>query len=190
MSTKEIPGPFDAFEKAERDELIFTLLERDLDAPATILHWVDRRRKRAFEAHSDPMAFGPDGMPEALRNELRQCAEAEMIAIEMISRQKGGKAEKVKAHTYSGNVNPTAEMDGLMAKLRAMLGNADYHANLGLETMAEIAALDPGKIGAEIAERLEAAIKTIHHITLELSPHRAAYLAEGELPLPGVEAAR
>lgn len=177
MSTKEIPGEFDAFEKARPDELIFTLLERDHASPPTILYWVDLRRKWAFKEY--------EGRPEALANELRQCSEAEMIAIEMISRQRGGKAEKIKAPaTYSGNVNPTAEMDGLMAKLRAMLGNADYHANLALEAMGEIAALDPAKLGAEVSERLAVTIKTLHEIALELSPHRAAYLAEGELPLP------
>lgn len=177
MSTKEHPGEFDAFEKAKPDELIFTLLERDPDAPPTILHWVDRRRTRAFATYE------AETMPEALRNELLQCTEAEMIAIEMLSRQGGGKAEKIKAPaTYSGNANPTAEMDGLMAKLRSQLGNADYHANLARETMAEIAALDPGKIGAEIAARLEGAIHTMHLTALELSPHRAAYQAEGALP--------
>lgn len=180
MSTKETPGEFDAFEKARPDELIFTLLERDPDAPPAIMFWVDRRRTRAIKSRMEE-----DSRPDALANELRQCSEAEMIAIEMISRQRGGKAEKVKsATTYSGNVNPAAEMDGLMAKLRAMLGNADYHANLALETMAEIAALDPAKLTAEITERLGSTIKTLHHIALELSPHRAAYLAEGELPLP------
>lgn len=181
MSTKENPGEFDAFEKALPDELIFTLLGRDPDAPPTILHWVDLRRTRAFQAH--------EGRPDALRNELLQCSEAEMIAIEMLSRQRGGKAEKAKAPvTYSGNVNATAEMDGLMAKLRALLGNADYHANLALEAMAEIAAADPGKVSAELTGRLEAAIKALHHIALELSPHRAAYIAEGELPIPDASA--
>lgn len=40
MSTKNNPGEFDAYAKAEPDEPMFVLLARDLEAPVAIHVWV------------------------------------------------------------------------------------------------------------------------------------------------------
>lgn len=40
MGTKDNPGEFDAYAKAEPDEPIFVLLARDLEAPLVIHIWV------------------------------------------------------------------------------------------------------------------------------------------------------
>lgn len=183
-NTLSRPGEFDALEKARPDELLFPLLERDPDAPPTILFWVSRRRARAF-ASADLAVIDSSNMPDKLADELRQCAEAEQIAIEMLSRQKGGKAEAIaKATSYSGNTRPEAEIEGKMTRLRGKLGDCDYHGHEALPILAEIIALAPDHIEPRVAAEIEAAIGTIHRCVLELSPHRAAYLAEGELPLP------
>ena len=44
MSTKEQPGPFDAFAKLAPDEPYFVLRAKDISAPATIEAWVRFRR--------------------------------------------------------------------------------------------------------------------------------------------------
>ena len=46
MATKNNPGQFDCYDKAEPDEPIFTLLGRDEDAPLLIQIWVELRRRR------------------------------------------------------------------------------------------------------------------------------------------------
>lgn len=168
------PGRFDALEKLDPDALFFPLVEHDLDAPPTIFYWVDRRRKRSYEITD----------PEKLKAELQQCTDAEMIAIEMIARQKGQNepAKAGPAQTYSGIVREKLPIDELMIRLRAELGEADFHAHNALE-------LGHNKGQPEFAldslqyARLAEAARLIHALALELSPHRAAYLAEGELPL-------
>lgn len=121
MSTKSRPSEFDALEKARDDEIMFPLLDRDPDAPATIHHWVYLRRQRA-KSITDP---------EKMREELRQITEAEFIAFEMTARQKGQDSEEdaapSKAPTYSGVVIEDKPIEKLMGKLRAELAEADYN---------------------------------------------------------------
>lgn len=45
MSTKEDPGQFDCYAKAEPDEPMFVLLGRDLDAPDLVRFWARIREK-------------------------------------------------------------------------------------------------------------------------------------------------
>lgn len=49
MGTKNNPGKFDCFVKAEDDEPIFTLRGKDPLAGATVRHWVALRRQAALE---------------------------------------------------------------------------------------------------------------------------------------------
>jgi hypothetical protein len=168
------PGEFDALEKARPDELIFPLLERDPCAPPTIRFWVDLRRRRALGEIEDI---------DALKDELRQCTEAEFIAIEMERRRKGEVAEVAETRaSYSGEAVAKPLADDLMGKLRARLGEADYHAHEAIDLMQQIVTAG-GELPHSIGDELAAAAATLHRIALELSPYRAQYLAEGELPL-------
>jgi hypothetical protein len=167
------PGEFDALEKARPDELIFPLLERDPDAPPSIHFWVDRRRRRARAEIADP---------DALKAELMQCTEAEFIAFEMERRQKGEDAEAMPARaSYSGESVEKPLADQLMSKLRSQMGEADYRANNALELarrVHELGGIDDAQLG-----HIVDVARVAHAMALELSPHRAALLAESELPL-------
>jgi hypothetical protein len=44
MGTKNNPGKFDCYAKAEPDEPMFILLARDISAPATVEKWAEYRR--------------------------------------------------------------------------------------------------------------------------------------------------
>jgi len=174
-NTKSRPGEFDALEKARPDELIFTLLERDPCAPPTIHHWCELRRKRARDIKDD----------EKRKDELRQITEAEFIAFAMGDRQKergdGEAVEALPVQTYSGNVIEATELDDLLPKLRAEMSETDYHVNNSLELARrahELGAIDDAQLG-----HITDCARVIHAMALELSPHRAALMAEAELPL-------
>lgn len=46
MGTKDNPGTFDCYEKAEPDEPMFILLARDPDAPELVELWAEMRQNR------------------------------------------------------------------------------------------------------------------------------------------------
>lgn len=62
MGTKNNPGKFDAYAKAEPDEPTFTLIARDPMAPALIRLWAAQR----WQEHEDPEKVA----------EARECADA------------------------------------------------------------------------------------------------------------------
>jgi hypothetical protein len=176
-NTKARPGEYDALEKARPDELIFTLLERDPCAPPTIHHWCELRRKRARDIKDD----------DKRKAELHQITEAEFIAFTMQDRQsasaKGDAIEALPAQTYSGIVVERTELDELLPKLRSELSEGDYHAANALELARrahELGAIDDAQLG-----HITDAARVMHAMALDLSPHRAALMAEAELPLDG-----
>lgn len=176
------PGEFDALEKAKPHELIFPLLERDLDAPPAIIYWCGLRRKRVLSSILD------GGLTDEMRDELRQIGEAELIALEMTARQRGEQAAETTTKTYSGNVDPDAELNRQLAKLRNHLGNADYHAHEAISIIVDILKLGrEGVLPHSIGDELAAAAAVIHAIALEMTPHRRALLAEESLPLASAE---
>ena len=179
-NTKSRPGEFDALEKARPDELIFALLERDPCAPPTIHFWCELRRKLARDIDD----------PDKRKDELRQITEAEFIGFAMQDRQKartkGDDVEALPVQSYSGNVAERTEIDDLLPKLRAELSEADYHANNVLELA--LRAHELGAIADVHIEYITDCARVMHAIALELSPHRAALLAEAELPLDGSKA--
>lgn len=175
-NTKQRPGEFDALEKARPDELMFTLLERDPCAPGAILHWVDKRR---ILARDEPDA-------EKRRERLRQCSEAEFIAFEMQDRQRGAatSAPEPTKEYYSGNTAAEpSPLDAIIAKLRATLGDADYFNHETITLMEQAAQIEGSPVVPAFIEIMKAAAVAIHGLALEMSPHRAALLAEAELPL-------
>lgn len=64
MGTKNEPGTFDCFHKAEDDEPMFILLARDPMAPALVCMWADTRE-----------VIDPECATEKL-GEARRCADA------------------------------------------------------------------------------------------------------------------
>lgn len=79
-STPATPGAYDALEKAAPGEPMFPLLARDPCAPATVTEWCRLRRNMALHE------WGESQNPrdkELLAAELRQCANAEAVALEM-----------------------------------------------------------------------------------------------------------
>lgn len=93
VPTKEVPGVFDALEKAKPDEPIFTLLARDELAPKLVQSWCDEKRKLVMATVTDR---------EKAEAELRQVSEAERIVWAMIDWQRGYHEEEVPTESYSG----------------------------------------------------------------------------------------
>lgn len=79
-STVTQPGAYDALEKAEPSEPMFPLLARDPCAAATITEWCRLRRMMAIRQFGD--STNPRDL-ELLAAELRQCANAEAVAMQM-----------------------------------------------------------------------------------------------------------
>lgn len=174
-NTIDRPGEFDALEKARPGELIFTLLERDPCAPAVISFWCELRRKLELEI--------PD--EEKRRQELRQITEAELIGMSMLERQKGhqpgAEAPLERPATYSGLTVERTAADEILPKLRAEISEADYHLANGLELAEK--ALIQSVLDKQAASEIQYCAIMIHKVALWLSPHRAALLAEPDLPL-------
>ena len=69
MGTKQLPAPFDAYNKALPDEPMFTLLARDNSAPDMVRQW-------AYERERD-IAQGRRPVTDAVMvAEARRCANA------------------------------------------------------------------------------------------------------------------
>lgn len=80
MGTKNDPGAFDCYEHAEPDEPMFTLLARDVTAPATVEAWASYRETRlraTLEGDSDSVSG------REVIHELDQIAEARRCAEQM-----------------------------------------------------------------------------------------------------------
>jgi len=54
MATKDNPGAFDCYTKAEPDEPMFTLLARDPAAPEAIYRWAQERVRLGKNKSGDP----------------------------------------------------------------------------------------------------------------------------------------
>lgn len=63
MGTKNNPGAYDCYDKAEPDEPMFILLGRDPLAPALVREWAQQRAETR-------------GRPDAKIDEARACADA------------------------------------------------------------------------------------------------------------------
>jgi len=69
MGTKQLPAPFDAYDKALPDEPMFTLLARDNSAPDMVRQWAYERERE--------IAQGRRPVTDAVMvAEARRCANA------------------------------------------------------------------------------------------------------------------
>lgn len=187
IPTKTDPGPFDAFDKALADEPIFTLLGRDPASPSAITEWCRVRRNLAIKncaARSDEMT-----------DELRQCAEAEVIAFAMEDYRSGAEAgvpQETVATNYSGAQGESHEQRArnlLVADTVAHLRAAAYHVNEACERLGELgidslaihkANHKPGLPVFELCDAL-AAIKDADEA---VAPKRREVQTAADLPAP------
>lgn len=107
MSTKETIGQFDALEKAEPNEPMFPLLARDECAPATITEWCRLRRNRAFKLYGES---AKDSDKELLAAELRQCANAEEVALQFSEWRKQEAPADIVKSTYNEVIKSAEEI--------------------------------------------------------------------------------
>lgn len=179
MSTLTEPGAFDALEKAEPSEPIFTLLARDPDAPATVTEWCRLRRNRAMKVHGHSKRTADKKLFAA---ELAQCVNAERIAEEMTDWRAGQDAPA--AVRISHGVQRTeielaeaAARDRLAAAVRA-LREADYFVCEARDALVEL-----GVIGEVTQGDLGMMMARLKGIADEHTPKRAGHEVEPALPL-------
>lgn len=69
MGTKQLPTPFDAYDKALPDEPMFTLLARDASAPDMVRQWAYEREREVAQKRRPEADL-------AMVAEARRCANA------------------------------------------------------------------------------------------------------------------
>lgn len=68
MGTKNQPGKYDCYDKAEDDEPIFTLLARDPLAPSLVRLWAGFRRLTATWTPHEEKADEADALADAMES--------------------------------------------------------------------------------------------------------------------------
>lgn len=158
MSTKEIPGPFDAFAKAHPDEPVFALLGRDPAAPAAITEWARIRRNRAIRIWGESKKQSDKVLLDA---EMKQCAEAEALAMEFDDYRTGAEAIEGRPSTYQ-EVRKTKEEIEQAAAIKRRgeackhLREAAYHLAEARAALHLVEAIVPGGFydtSLQLAER-------------------------------------
>jgi hypothetical protein len=125
IPTIENPGPYDALSKARPGEPFFQLLGRDIAAPGAVTEWSRIRRNHAIR-------HLPAGSEE-LTDELRQCADAEGIALAMDGYRTGQADEDAPVATriahsgLMGESHEARERSRRIAETVEHLREAAYH---------------------------------------------------------------
>jgi len=68
MGTKNNPGKYDYYTKAEPDEPMFILLARDAVAPKVVNFWCEEMIRLSPPSHSDAKIIEAHGCAETMRN--------------------------------------------------------------------------------------------------------------------------
>jgi hypothetical protein len=180
------PGPFDALSRARPDEPLFPLLGRDPAAPAAITEWCRVRRNTAIRT------FAPGS--EELVEELRQCADAEAVALQMQAYRTGWheeeqeRAERVAHSGVCGETPEQRERARLVADTVGHLREAAFHVN---EAGERLAALGPdalaiykasGMTGLPLLD-LADVLGALREIDAAITPRRGA-VPQAEAPEP------
>jgi len=185
IPTIDNPGPFDAMAKARPGEPIFQLLGRDIAAPPAITEWCRVRRNHAIKTMTG----------EELIEELRQCADAEGIALAMGAYRaeesdEGGEPARRVAH--SGVSGQSAEQRDRAQSIAATvehLREAAYHVNeagdllskLGFDALAIHKA--NGKSGMPVFDLADALV-AIKEADAAIAPKRGSIHQPSDLPEP------
>lgn len=176
-------GPYDALAKAEPGEPWFIILARDSAGPATITEWCRLRRNRAFQK------WGESHRPtdkELLAAELKQCAEAEALAMRFSEWKSGHDQDKPGERAAYNEVIKSAEEQAEAARLSARAGavrdlrEAAYHLSEALEALDGLGVL-PERTKADGVLYLA----RINGLAEEHSPKRPG--AEPTLQLEGTD---
>jgi hypothetical protein len=173
VPTKERPSNDDALEQAAPNEPIFPLIASDPEAPATVRHWVELRRKRA-------MAIDDVEKRRAL---LRKASRAEQISWAMEDWRLGRTDEAPVASvsvSYSGH-EQSEEARHADDRVSALLRSARRIDNSVAE-MAEIAALLDDLGLREDGFDLRFAVEMLRELSERVRPKRPSYAAEPKLP--------
>ena len=175
------PGPYDAIEKARPDEPIFALLGRDFAAPAAITEWARIRRNRAIKLYEGSRKSRDK---ELLAAELKQCAEAEAVALTMEEWRKEEAAPEGNGRaSYSELVKTAEELAEVEHRKRRAaaiqhLSEAAYHVNEANAILAEL------ELAGEATQSdLKMMVARIIGIQDEHTVKRASIVAEPGLPL-------
>jgi hypothetical protein len=172
VSTKETPGPYDALGKAEPGEPMFPLLARDPCAPGAITEWARLRRNLAIKAYGHRAG---DKAAKLLDAELRQCANAEAVALEMGDWRKATEAPAELARVNYSGVQRTAGELAEVAKAESILGavrhlrEAAYHASEALDCLRGLDAITPDQ-----AKVLGHSLASINALADAAQPKRGA----------------
>lgn len=148
-STIAHPGPFDPTAHSAPDEPYFPLVAHDPDAPATVRHWCDLRRKRlSLGEYTYPDGHNP--VPEPIRLELVQITEADQIADAMDAWRKGQDADariEGEKKLYNEIVHDEATVTEMRRKAAIAiqvqnLREAAYYAQTAVDGLMAVGALD------------------------------------------------
>lgn len=179
-STKEAIGPYDALERAEPGEPMFALLARDHAAPGAITEWTRIRRNRALNAYG-----GSDKATdkELLAAELKKCANAEAIALEMDDWRKGHEAPAGERAAYQEIIKSAEELAeadrrGQQARAVSSLRECAYHLCEARDDL-----LDLDKIVEAEAEHITGMLDAINAMADRFEARRAEYADQPALDL-------
>lgn len=183
-NTIDAPGPYDALEKAKPGEPMFTLLGHDPCAPATITEWCRLRRNLALKQYGEGAAATDK---ELLAAELRQCANAEEVALEFEEWRNMKEAPSAAGGraTYNAVIKSAEELAEADRRTRREaacqhLREAAYHlgeAKAGLEQL-ELIGPNTERAMMEMQAR-------VNGIADEYQAKRNEYAAEPFLPIEG-----
>ena len=178
------PGPYDPLGRTEPDEPIFPLVAHDRHSPATVRFWADLTRTSTMKAIVDLPPNDP-GI-ERLQEKLRQCSEADILAVDMERWVKGRPDEAltpVRAR-YSGGAVDADKLDEAARKTLLAEGvrcgrEAAFFASEMRDKLAPLGTLAPDEIIA-----LEEAMRLINTVADAHTTRRPGF--QPALPMEGV----
>lgn len=177
ISTKDQPGPYDALEKARPKEPWFVLLGRDIAGPATLTEWARVRRNAALKRYGDSDKATDK---ELLAAELRQCQNAEELALAFSDYRTNAEAPEGERSSYQEVIKSAEEIaaaDRLKRQAAAgrHLREAAYHF-----AEAETLLSGLGRLGSDEAESIAETRALINGLAEEHEPKRPRSASELE----------
>ena len=165
MNTLAEPGPYDPLSRTAPDEPLFPIVAHDRVGPATVRFWSDETRRWVM---AEIMALPPaDPALAKLEDKLRQCTEADLLAMEMVRWVKGNPEANVTPTRarYSGGPVDADKLDDASRKIAIAEGvqcgrEAAFYASEMRDKLAPLATLAPDEIVA-----LEEAMRLINLVT-------------------------
>lgn len=170
MNTLESPGPYDPLSRTAPDEPFFPVVAHDRIGPATVRFWSDKTREWVM---AEIMGLPPaDPALAKLEDKLRQCTEADLLAMEMERWVKGNPETDVaptRARCSGGTIDAD-KMDDAARKLAVAEGvqcgrEAAFYASEMRDKLAPLGTLAPDEIVAlEEAMRLINSVSDAHTV--------------------------